>query len=99
MNNQYIQDYFSLTGRPISTMTVEEYIAFQTMPCIGNMIQPQSDFIPQITLSDTKSEDSVLSPQNITNITHAHKKESSEQSKNPDDKINNAMRMLKSVKG
>ena len=80
-----INEYFKLTGRPIATMTVSEYLEFQSFCNDTKVITPQTSEPVKISVHEEKTE-SVHKP-----VTVPAKAEKSRK--------NTALEMLKSVNG
>ena len=54
------EEYFSLTGRPISTMTVEEYICLKKAECVlGSMQMPVRDREPPATPGNIQTDNNL----------------------------------------
>lgn len=52
-----IKDYFSITGRPISTMTVEEYLRFQEFLSKGSLTNSSAPSLSNETNQVTRELD------------------------------------------
>jgi fructose-1,6-bisphosphatase len=92
-----INEYFTLTGRPISTMTVDEYLKFTTAAANttslkGTGVQTNNICTPDINIDNThilnKEENKSISKSNES-IANIDKKQSSQ----------SMMSMLRSVNG
>lgn len=107
LNTEHIEEYFNLTGRPIATMTVDEYIKLISIPCNNDSKINPSQF--------TKNEERPIENKPIENtpkhsIKVLKEKETVKTSASPEehrkdletvieDKIARAKRMLSSVEG
>ncbi len=89
--DEHIKEYFRLTGRPISTMTVSEYLEFLNFNSV-----PKSDISSHS--SDISVHDNVTTP--VSEEKHTEKPaEKPKSAAVQKQKNNSALEMLKSVKG
>lgn len=108
MVNDFIKDYFNLTGRPISTMTVEEYIAFQSLADKKNIStsiikeernnsNEASESTPNRSNKASVIDKTIISSNDTPIAVYKAKTEPS--SASSEDKKNMALAMLQSVQG
>lgn len=107
VNRNIIEDYFTLTGRPIATLTVEEYLLFLKAGTatadktrVVDNVHPediQPDYSPDITPKTT--ENSFSSQATPTPIRGNKNEESLKSKEKASGKERNALQMLKSIAG
>ena len=107
VNRNIIEDYFALTGRPIATLTVEEYLLFLKAGTamadktrVVDNVRPenlQPDYSPDIT--SKTSEDSFSSQAMPTPIRGNINEESIKAKEKAPIKERSVLQMLKSIAG
>lgn len=93
--NSYIEEYFELTGRPIATMTVDEYIKLKSITGIATEV----DNRPKEAVKQVAGIEQSISKENAVKTPKATKQTQNTKDISNTDKKAAALSMLRSVEG